>query len=504
MLRDFLASGMLVVEDRSKFGIRTVIEGLLKPMGLVRKRGNQFELLVNPKQNELARQLFDHMGQAPSVPFEDMYRHFRKGEYGLLQPHFEILVMALVFSGHLLAFRGTQRMRSAELSRHGLRGVSALARGEIVSERLRDAITAHPLIPGRFKDTPLTLASQEELWSELTGAKAAAVEELEALRSRVRWASSFEAFSRLPWDRVLTAVERLKTVWDEVKVSFTSKEGLERFMGAGTDPALEDDLGTVRDAGAFMEKAERALFVYQYLTDPRLHLPPDPQHEGLTEMRAGILGCFEGPDASISESALDKAIGMFQEFRQDYSRRYTEAHGRARAGGRFEPYENLNGSRRYGLLARLDRLEMISVEHDRASVDRGISSVLLQRCLRRPQDHLQTQPVCACGFKPGDRPSFTPVKDLETAIDAGIRETLDALHSPGIQEKLVPYLEGLSLVGKEKEADEIGRLLRVSPDDDALCETIDRALTPAVVRHVNEAFRGKVGGGKEGSRRALP
>ncbi|MCD6296791.1 MAG: hypothetical protein J7M30_06515, partial [Deltaproteobacteria bacterium] len=58
MLNDFLPSGLLVVEDRSRFGIRDVLEGLLMPMGLVKKKGNQYELQVNPKKNELARYFF--------------------------------------------------------------------------------------------------------------------------------------------------------------------------------------------------------------------------------------------------------------------------------------------------------------------------------------------------------------------------------------------------------------------------------------------------------------
>ena len=36
-------------------------------------------------------------------------------------------------------------------------------------------------------------------------------------------------------------------------------------------------------------------------------------------------------------------------------------------------------------------------------------------------------------------------------IDLGIKETLEALHAPAIQEKILPYLEGFDLVGKKKE-----------------------------------------------------
>ena len=39
LLKDFFATGMIEVDDRSKFGLRTVLEGLLKPMGLHQEEG---------------------------------------------------------------------------------------------------------------------------------------------------------------------------------------------------------------------------------------------------------------------------------------------------------------------------------------------------------------------------------------------------------------------------------------------------------------------------------
>jgi hypothetical protein len=136
-------------------------------MGLVRSRGNQFELHVNPKQNELAQYFFSIMAERESVPLEEMYWHLRKGEYGLLMPYFEILVLSLLFSGHLVAYKVMNRKTPEELARTGLKGVTSLGKGEIISEEYRQALTTHPLIPKAYRNTPITLASQEELWSQI-------------------------------------------------------------------------------------------------------------------------------------------------------------------------------------------------------------------------------------------------------------------------------------------------------------------------------------------------
>ena len=514
MLMGFLSSGMLLVDDHSKFGIRDILEGLLKPMGLVRKKGNLYELHVNPKQNELARHFFDLMGDRESVTMEDMYRAFRKGDYGLMEPHFEILVLALIFSGHLVAHKIMKRKPPDELVHTGLKGVTSLSRGEILEEELREALIDHPLIPRKFKQIPFTLAVQEDLWAHLRSQKAATLEDLKGLRSKIQWAAAFEAFKRMPWEKLDKDLEALMAHWEEIKVSFPSKAGLERFMRFGHgDPFLGEKLKSVQDVRAFLEQAERALFVYQYMTDqgllllektPYMQVDEDRMkgvkegavQDGYGEMRqcrAGILEYFGGTSPSISAEDLEALFNRFQAFRDAYARIYVAAHRKARGGPQFEPYEQLTRSPRYRVLHRFDQLEMISVQHDRRSIDRGISSVLVQRCQASPQDHLQNRPVCACGFRLGEeRPPFKPLRALEEEMDRGIRETLEALKSAGVQEKLLPYLEGLDQVGKGDEADAVRQLLALSEGETDFLNRLDGLAGRRVIGHINEAFRGKV------------
>lgn len=513
MLGDFLSSGMLLLDSHSKFGIREVLDGLLKPMGLIKKKGDQFELQVHPRHNELARFFFEEMGQRESVPLEEMYWAFRKGEYGLLRPRFEILVLALLFSGHLVAYKGITRKGPEDLSRTWLKGITALGKGEILSETLRKAISDHPLIPKKFRNLPITLASQEELWAEIKIRTPSALEDLKTLRSRAQWAASFEAFKNMAWEDVLKVIEDLTSLWDEVKVSLPSREGLERFLSAGLkDPFLENKNKTVEETEGFLAHAERALFVYQYLTDQKLHIPGEepyvqgahsqgsgvregPVQEGYGELSQGrdhILRFYQERQSSVSPEAIEETGRQFQKFQEIYTRAYVEAHQRARGGEQFEPYEKLSRSRRYGLLKRLDQLEMISVQHNRRSIEQSLSSVLLHRCLRSPQDNLQGQPACTCGFRLGETTAFKPLKEMERETDLGIAETLEALRAPAIQEKILPYIEGLDLVGKKKEADAIRRFLALSTREETFLDQMDQLITPQLIQSINEAFRGKV------------
>lgn len=126
----------------------------------------------------------------------------------------------------------------------------------------------------------------------------------------------------------------------------------------------------------------------------------------------------------------------FQRFQDAYSSLYIAAHSRERGMERFRHYEKLLHSRPYGILKRLDRLEMISVKHNRRSVEQDLSSVLVNRCTRSPGEDLPARPVCSCGFRLGETLSLKPVREIEREIDQGISETLEALKLPSIQEKI--------------------------------------------------------------------
>ncbi len=493
LLRDFLASGILRPEATARHGLIEVIEGILRPMGLVKKKWRQYELQVNPKQSELARRFLEEMGQRPSVTLDEIYWRLRKGEYGLLRPHFDILVLAMLFTGNLVGYKGTAKKSPEEIARFGLKGLTSVGRGEILSEGLRQVICGHPLIPHKYKSAPLTLALQEALWSALKSEKAGALETLEALRSRAKWAMAFGAFKAFPWEGLIEAIDSVVSQWNEIRVSYGSREGLERFLNAAQqEPFIEEKIQRIRDAEKFLAQADRALFAYQYLTHPKLELPLGSEYGALRAAHAEALGCFQQPAAGLSPAAMEDILTAFRRFQEAYTATYEREHKQARGGGQFEAYEKVSRSRRYALLRRIDRLEMISIEHDRRSVDQMLSGVLLRRCSRSPRDCLQGEPVCVCGFRLGEEIDFPPVKDIERTIDQGISETLEALRSRPVQERLLPYLEGLRQVDKSREAEAVQRLLELDGTAAELASHLEQALSARVIGHINEAFRGRV------------
>lgn len=492
LIRDFFATGNVEIDDRFKFGLRTILDSLLKPMGLVKVKGNHYSLQVDPRTNELASHFFSLLDRGVQTP-EALYWAFRKGDYGLLRYPFEALVLALIFSGNIVPYQGQRKKGLEDVSRNGLQGITALGKGEILSEEVRQIIPKHPLIPEKMRKGIFTLPSQEVLWNEVKGMKEAEAESLRNLLNRLGWASSFQAFKNLPWDSFRRDVEDVLSQWEEVKVSFPAREGLERFLSAASkEPFLSDKLRRVEELKDFFDHAERVLFVHQYAGDPRLSIPDRPEYAGLRKEKEEILRFFEKGRVSVDGEKTGELIKRFQEFRERYIQAYSEAHRRAKSGEQFAPYEKMRQSRRYQVLARLDQLEMISVPHNRSSVDRSLAAVLQAECNGPSPESLQSNPRCSCGFSLGEEISFPPLREMEESIDRGIRETLETLASAPYQERFIPYLSGLDAVGEKEKAAAIRRVLSITPSQEDILPRTEEALTPAAVREMNEAFRGRV------------
>jgi hypothetical protein len=91
------------------------------------------------------------------------------------------------------------------------------------------------------------------------------------------------------------------------------------------------------------------------------------------------------------------------------------------------------------------------------------------------------------------QPAFPPLREIEEAVDLGIRETIEALNSPIYQEKLLPYLKGLEEVGENQKASAVRKVLSLSAGEgEGFLSSLDEALTPLTIQGINEAFKGRV------------
>jgi energy-coupling factor transporter ATP-binding protein EcfA2 len=493
LLKDFFSTGMVEVDDRSKFGLRSVLEELLKPMGLIKKRGNQYSLHVDPRTNELAEYFLSFLAKGPQ-PLESLYWTVRKGDYGLTRNQFELFVFALLFSGTVLAYQGQTRKGIEEISRAGLQGVTGFGKGEVLGEEMQRTLAGHPLVPDKYRKGAFTLASQEALWNEIRTRRESEIGSLRSLLERLKWASSFQALRNFPWDSLRKDIEDVLRPWEEVKTGLSPREGLEGFLSvASKEVFLSGKLERIEGIQSFFDHVERLLFAHQYVSDPRLSIPDDPDYRSLSEKRSDLLRFFDPGNVSMDKERIRRFLDGFQKFREAYVMAYTGAHGKNRSGDAFAPYEKLRRSKPYLLLSHLDQLEMVSVEHNRRSVDKTLAGVLSAECHAQVNELLQSSPICRCGHILGEEIRFTPIQEIGESVNLGIAETIEALHSSTCQEKLLPYLKGLEEVGEKQKALAVRRVLSIKAEgSQTVLSELDEALTPEAIQGINEAFQGRV------------
>ena len=424
----------------SKFGLRAVLDGLLKPMGLVKKKGNQYSPAGGPPAQRTGRALPLPSGQRASSP-EALYWTFRKGDYRPFEEsNLKSWSLALLFSGNILAYQGQRKKGLEDISRTGLQGITALGKGEILSEDLRAAIPQHPLIPDKFRKglSPFLPRRSSGMKS-----KPARKERWNPCRTSSRGCAG-PLLSRLSGTFPGIPAQDIKDIlsqWEEVKVSFPPSEGLERFLSAAAkEPFFSEKLRRLEELKAFFDHAERILFVYQYLSDPRLSIPDRLVYQTWREEKKALLGFFEAGEFPSPGKQSRTFCSGFRISGKDIFRSTWTEHRQARSGDPFIPYEKLRQSRRYQLLSRLDQLEMVSVHHNRSSVDRTLTAVLMSQCNGPLPMPCRVTPSAPADFSWEKNRRFLRSGKWRKSIDLGIQETVEALKSSTYQEKLLPYL----------------------------------------------------------------
>ena len=68
-------------------------------------------------------------------------------------------------------------------------------------------------------------------------------------------------------------------------------------------------------------------------------------------------------------------------------------------------------------------------------------------------------PVCSCGYQLGQRPNLPPVAEIESLLERGINQYLQAFQEEEYRRRIIPYTLTMEEIGKKAEADSIRQLL---------------------------------------------
>ena len=491
---DLLISPRLEEEGLER-GIKQVVENYLKPMGLVKKKGQGYLLEINPKTSPLIGEFLALIPETGRIPLERLYRQLRKSPFGLSAEGFRTLGTAVILSGAVSAYQGGKRLAPSQASYYRFWNIDAVGPGSLIRPELQNVLTSVPFIPSRLRSAALTFTSQQQIWEAVISFKDEWRGKGAEIRSRLERLKGHRLFIAVGWDKLEKALDRMDEFLDEIKVSYASQEGLERFLAAYQSrplvPADSIRLAAIYD---FLQgDLPDILRLGHYLQD--LHpAVPEKEKYGVLTRRFKLLLDLLGEEALLWEEPYrDRLKREFTHFLNEYTALYLEEHQREVGPERLKPYHALMETKAYRLLEQLGRINAVIVKEDLVSINRQLARPLERECRAAEDLLLRERPLCSCGFVLGETVILPAVRGLEDQILQGVEAYVRALQAAGSREKIDAYAEHLVLVGRRREAEPLQSLLKIPAEETgaALLSRLSEMISQNVIAHINRALTGE-------------
>lgn len=488
LLRDFLRAGEVDSRQISE-SLRVALDSRLRPLGLVRRTASGYRLQPDPGESPLVRAVLERVG-SDRVALEALYRELRKGPFGLLRGGFDLLVLALLYSGQLTAFASGRRVSIDSLDARSLGRIQELGPGEMLSSDLQSVLSRLAFVPPRLRQGAFGFAQQRELWELASQWKSEMERRLDGLKHEVERARSYRSAEHLDLDAIEGGLDRLRPIVSAVKTSYAAREGLERLaIAAREEPGLAEDLEKFSQLSRFFtEDWERFLFLQRYLSDPALE---GDEQADLASERKRLQELAKASDLPFRPELVRKLHEGMQSFIASYGERYEREHRAQKSPERLEGLRRVRETKAYGLLRRLSGLRLVSVDDDLRKVDRLLDEAAAATCARFSPEVLRSKPTCECGFRLGTALDLRSPSEVHGVVDRGVLQYLERLREPQFREAIESSAHGLEQLGKGALVSRMRGLLALDRDGPDVLRRAEELLSHEVIDALNDSLAGR-------------
>ncbi|MFO7814621.1 MAG: DUF6079 family protein [Halanaerobiales bacterium] len=469
-----------------------VIDAFMKPLGLIKKRKNGVRLTIEPGKNPLIKKLFKILDQE-KTPLKEVYWKLRKGSYGLSRKQFKLLIYSLLYSGYLTAYSGRQKISLKNLNARNFNRIRYIGYGELISEEFQAILSDCSLLPPRYQKRHFSLPLQQNIWKHLIEKKKELSEDLDRMTYQVERLKNDSNFNDFNLKQINGYISKVKELLDEIMVSYSSEEGLERFASKYRNmPNIETYLTKVAQIKYFLENnLNDYKNIVNYLKDPDLKIPKTDTYQEISSFRENLLLSI-ADDAVIYDSDFCSELKKkFSEFKQQYIDLYQKEHNKQKGNERFKPILDIKDKQGYQILNYFSDIELISVKDDLVKVDRLISKALSNKCNQNTLNILQDRPVCDCGFQLGDSIELPSKKEIQQIIDSGVQQYIKKLKNPEYRDKIVEYLDNMEAAGNKRFARPVRNLLKIKTDHN-LYSKLSNILNRNIIKRINTVLSGNI------------
>jgi len=494
LCQNFLEPGEIDKKIAGAKGLSRTIEDVLNPLGLINNRGQKIRLNVNPGKNPLLKIFFSSLSDE-RTDIDYIYKFLRKGSYGLSRPQFKVIIFVLLYTGYITAFSDKQKIALSQLNMYKFSRIKYLGYGEIIAEEFQLILKDCNLLPPRFKEQPFSLPLQHDIWSYLTELKREMMDVINNLKVKLTNLTLDGGLEYINHQQLITNLDKVRDLFEEIKVSYSAEEGLERFASSYSNtPNIDNYLERYHLIKGFLEEGYQKLIdMKNYLNQIPDEFPDRGNFPEIVKLRKELLGSIEDQAIIFTEGFLEGVLDRFDYLKQLYVEEYYTEHQKNLSGERFKLYNNIENSKDYQVLSRLSDIELISVKDDLIKVQRMVNRVVRQGCSKLNRESLNRSPICICGFKPGEQIHYVSLEEIHSVIGRGIAQYLKALDNKDYKDKIDDYLNNMEAVGEKRFARPVRELLEfallnLSDINTDIIEKIYQILNRNIINRINQAL----------------
>jgi hypothetical protein len=405
LVEQFIRPGEVTLPPAS--ALEAHLEAYAEPLGLVDGTGGERRLVL--KQTGLieaalsatpGRSSSEEIDPSEAVAFGELAGRLCKSEWGLTREQAELVISALIRTGHLVALDAfVQPLRLEQVGTPLDQGIQYVMRGRPLGGETAEKVKRlWEGASGHVADT-WDLPTQERAWGFFVqwarGFSEGGRERAEAI-TRAAVALGHDPAS---WDWAREALGSAEAVARVVDPTLTSREGLAALVSAvdrlpGGNQQTRERIADWRACERFLSEGVGAVARPREL----VATASVSSEEGLlARERESVLARFDDSREVVCASAEVKAAG--ERWLENYRKHYLAWHGRVHAAARFEPLLALRRSAEMDAMRRLGRAGLWMEEA--AKIEAELGAALGRRCLAG--DPLSSGhvvcPICEVGFK---------------------------------------------------------------------------------------------------------
>jgi hypothetical protein len=434
---DFVVAGSISMREARTQGLSELIETMVVPLGLVDVKAGNYLLTPNTVSNQFLSFFFALLPASGQIPTALLLLKLQTGPYGVPHDLACFLLASLAFCGHVSLINRGRSLPLEFIKISTVDQIDAVAPGDIISEADRSDIVEYcSFLTGSGKDENFGLKQQRDAWQATLKFKASTSVIINEINEQIQRLTGYSAFSHLDLENVSLKCSALNSVLDEIKVSYSAREGLERFLAAWRVSRLtSDDITYLKQTHRFLSRhVERIVFVNHYINH-RSVIDISSLQNTVADRRDAVVVMLKNIDSMIIPDEGEHFQNTFEAFRESFVQIYSDYHSRYQKA-RHKPAMSKNSTRALQIVKRLASIPSLDCPRGTRQLIDECEKPSTPSCTRNVNEELLRSPLCSCGYLCTEELAEAETENADTEIERVLREYNDILCNPQIIEAI--------------------------------------------------------------------